>query len=94
VIELSGVRTKQRVGLPIEYTAKIKLDGSGRDGEPYGRFIGKAVLPASYLTMHVLRANAYAVHGPADARVYHAHAPVPGAAPDFHRLECFVPCTL
>lgn len=33
--------------------------------------------------------NAYAIHGVGAARRYLAWAPVPGPAPDFHRLECF-----
>jgi hypothetical protein len=86
VLELRGVRTPVRKCLPIAYRAQIDAERS--------RFRGSASMPAAYLPASVTRANAYAIHGVGNARCYHAHAPVPGARPDFHKLDCFVPCVL
>jgi hypothetical protein len=36
-------------------------------------------------------ANVYAIHGAGAARRYLAGSPVPGPAPDFHRIEHFAP---
>ena len=56
-----------------------------------GRWRGEARVPARLVPAGVSRWNAYALHGLGAARRYLAHAPVPGDAPDFHRLGCFVP---
>ncbi len=39
--------------------------------------------------MGFARANLYAIHGVGTARRHLAMTPVPGEAPDFHRLEYF-----
>lgn len=96
VLKLRGVRTPVRTCLPIDYAVRIER-ARGRTaklGEPCGRYGGQVRMPASYLPERVTRANAYLIHGLAGARCHHAHAPVAGAAPDFHRLDCFVTCTL
>ena len=55
---------------------------------------GRAAIPAAWLPEPVGIGNAYAIHGPPEARRYRALHPVPGEAPDFHRLECFGPIGL
>lgn len=56
-----------------------------------GRWRATLELPAVLLPPAPHRLNAYAIHGVGPERRYLAHAPVPGPAPDFHRLDCFVP---
>lgn len=84
VIVLYGVRTPVQQLLPIDYQARIM--GT--------RHSGSARVPAAYLPAPITRANAYAIHGPPHARCYHAHAPVPGDAPNFHQLDRFVACRI
>jgi hypothetical protein len=96
VLELSGVRKAVRRGLPIQYSVSCQLTGALAGQGPIGRFHGVARVPRAYLPAGVTRANAYAIHGVGVRRCYHAcstlgHA---GSAPDFHRLESFVPITL
>jgi hypothetical protein len=79
VLQLHGARNVVRKGLHIRYQAEI----TGR------RWHGIATVPCSYLPPGIERANAYAIHGAGSARRYLAAFPVPGAAPDFHRLEAF-----
>jgi hypothetical protein len=93
VLELSGVRKPTRMGMDIDFASEIVEQPSVANGL-VGRWRGRANVPASYLPQQVCRANAYAVHGNAQARCHHAHAPLPTIAPDFHRLETFVPCLL
>lgn len=97
VIELRGVRKKHRVGLPITYEPTLQItpgDHEHAPGAPRGRFTGTARVPMAYLTMPVVRANAYAIRGLGTSRVYSAHAPMGGTAPDFHALGSFVACDL
>ena len=54
-----------------------------------GRWRAEALLHWSVLPPRPWRGNAYAIHGPRSARRYLAWTPVPGPAPDFHRLEHF-----
>ena len=82
-LQLRGVRNVVRSALPLTYEAARWIDG--------GRYSGRAQVPMSYLPDRPVRVNAYTIHGSGAARRYAAHAPVPGARPDFHRLECFVP---
>jgi hypothetical protein len=56
-----------------------------------GRWRGSAQLPLDRLPPGLRAWNAYAIHGSGAARRYLAAAPVPGAQPDFHRLEDFAP---
>jgi hypothetical protein len=79
VLQLRGVRRIERSGLALDYRAEV------RDG----RWRGVARLPAGWLPPDVDRANAYAIHGQGRTRRYLAWRPVPGSAPDFHRLDCF-----
>jgi len=81
VLELDGVRRVQRQGVAIEYRAAIQG----------GRWTGRARLPAELLPPGLRAWNAYAIHGQGAARRYLAAHAVRGAAPDFHRLECFAP---
>ncbi len=85
VLELQGVRRIVRSKLAIEYHAE-------RDAAA-GRFRSRAVVPWALLPAQACRVNAYAIHGAPGARCYDAHAPAPAgaSAPDFHRLETFVP---
>jgi hypothetical protein len=79
VLQLHGRRNVTAKGLPIRYETEIL-------GQ---RWRGAALVPLSYLPPGIERANAYAMHGPPDHRRYSAAFPVPGATPDFHRLEGF-----
>ncbi len=81
VLELAGVRqVTQRVsGL----AAQCAIHGD--------RWTGLLEVPWHHLPTRLERWNAYAIHGVGSARRYLALSPVPGEAPDFHRLECFAP---
>lgn len=59
-----------------------------------GRWRASLWVPWELVPSGSLRGNAYAIHGSGDRRRFLAHSPVPGAAPDFHRLEHFVPWDL
>jgi hypothetical protein len=94
-LELRGVRKIVREGMELAYDVRIEhgsLSAPGTRGPaPIGRYRGTARVPMSYLPVPPARVNAYLIHGGQDARCYHAHAPVPGEHPDFHRLEHFTP---
>ena len=90
VLELQGVRNAVRTRLPIAYSASIEVAAQAQ-GQVRGRYRGSARVPAAYLPARPTRANAYLIHGSGADRAYHAHSPPQGTAPDFHRLECFVP---
>ncbi len=94
VLELRGIRAPVRTCLPIEYAVQLERSDVPDAEGVLGRWSAQARVPVAYLPAQVTRANAYAIHGPAGARCHHAHAPVPGARPDFHRPEYFVPCQL
>ena len=85
-LECEGIRNAVRTGQRLDFNAK-------RVG---GRFIGVAVVSRELVALPngPLRANAYLIHNapcvPGTGRCYHAHSPVPGHRPDFHRLDCFV----
>ncbi len=81
VLELRGVRNIVRRGLPLDYQVV-------RDGD---RWRGKARLARELLPLPPYRVNAFAIHGRGRSRRYLAAYPVPGEAPDFHRLEFFRP---
>ncbi len=81
VLALRGVRTVERDHLEIAFEVQ-------RTG---GRWRGHAVVDAALLPPELRRLNVYAIHGVGAARRYLACHPVPGEAPDFHRLECFGP---
>ena len=79
VLQLQGVRQPVASGLPLEFTAAIEGD----------RWMGEARLARDLLPPAPHRVNAYAIHGEGDARRYLAAHPVPGPAPDFHRIHLF-----
>ena len=78
-LTLEGRRRIVPSDLAVEFTAE-------RRGP---RWHGRARVPLGGLPPGLRAANAYAIHGEGEARRYLAWAPVPGAQPDFHRLECF-----
>lgn len=53
------------------------------------RWRARATLPSRWLPWGLRAANAYAMHGVASGRRHLAWRAVPGAEPDFHRLEHF-----
>jgi hypothetical protein len=81
VLQLCGVRKPLRTGLDIAFTAVV--EGA--------RWRGRAVVPGGLLPPSLGSWNAYAIHGQGAQRRYLAAHPVPGDAPDFHRLEHFAP---
>lgn len=84
VLCLAGVRQIVEQGLPLSYTASIAAS----------RWHGEMWLPHLLLPPSPHRLNAFAMHGLGPSRRYLAMAPVPGEAPDFHRLQYFLPWTL
>jgi hypothetical protein len=81
VLALEGPRNLVRSGIPIAYEAQRTDAG----------WTGRARIDADQLPPGLAEANAYAIHGSGPARRYLAAHPVPGPAPDFHRLEFFRP---
>jgi len=79
VLQLEGRRNTVATGLPIDFAAT--LDGA--------RWRGEALVPRALLPPGPHRINAYAIHGLGAGRRYLAMTPVPGAQPDFHRLDRF-----
>jgi hypothetical protein len=78
-LELCGAREVVRAAMPIDYQAHIAN----------GRWTGHARIAREMVPPLADRANAYAIHGQGARRRYSACFPVPGATPDFHRLEHF-----
>ncbi len=81
LLELDGVRSPKRRGLPVRYEAHMAQD----------RWTGRAVIARRFLPPGLGRFNAYAIHGAGPLRRYLAYCPPRGVKPDFHRLECFAP---
>lgn len=79
VLQLDGVRRVVAEGQPVVFDAVVEG----------GRWRGRAVIDGALLPARPWRVNAYAIHGVGDGRVYRAAFAVPGARPDFHRLDCF-----
>ena len=79
VLQLQGVRRVVRQGLPLDYRV-TRADG---------RWCGRARLARKLLPPPPYRVNAYAIHGQGEKRRHLSAHPVPGEAPDFHRLEFF-----
>ncbi len=79
VLQLAGRRQVVAEGLPLRYESRV----AG------GRFRGVAWLDLGLLPPAPHRANACAIRGVGEARRYMSACPMPGEAPDFHRLECF-----
>ncbi len=80
-LRLAGRRRVVADDLPVEYAAE-------RHG---ARWLGRARARVADLPPGLVAANAYAIHGQGAARRHLAWTPVPGPAPDFHRLEHFAP---
>lgn len=76
---LQGRRCAVARALPLFFDASI--EGA--------RWRARAEIPARWLPWGLRAANAYAMHGVASQRRYLAWRAVPGAEPDFHRLEHF-----
>lgn len=81
VLELHGRRNPVKQGHLMHYAA--------RRGPV--RWRGEASIPTDWLPPECSRVNAYAIRGQGQARIYMAHSPPGGDAPDFHRLSSFVP---
>ncbi|MFT7517904.1 MAG: hypothetical protein ACI9MC_000028 [Kiritimatiellia bacterium] len=79
VLWLEGRRNVVRHSLIFEYNASISA----------GVWSGCARIPWAWLPPGPHTLNAYCIHGVGPARRHLAWSPVPGEAPDFHRLECF-----
>ena len=79
VLALHGPRRIERKGMELDYHVSV----AG------GVWKGRAIVPAQWLPPGLRRVNAYAIHGAGSHRRYLACFPVPGAAPDFHRLGAF-----
>lgn len=79
VLRLEGIRRPVATLRPLVFKAEIR-------GE---RWRGLAAIARSELPDPVVAYNAYAIHGVGPRRRYLAHAPVPGDAPDYHRLQHF-----
>jgi hypothetical protein len=92
-LELRGVRKIAREGMEVAYDVRIEPESVAESGAsssaPIGRYRGTGRVPMSYLPLGPARVNAYLIHGGPDSRCYHAHVPVPGERPDFHRLAHF-----
>jgi hypothetical protein len=67
----------------VRVKVETRIDGA--------RWSGRAEVSRSDLPERCIRANAYAMFGSGVDRQCLAAHPVPGEAPDFHRLECFPP---
>jgi len=80
-LRLEGRRRLVVSDLALDYAAQ-------REGD---RWTACARFPSALLPPEPTAANAYAIHGPAQARRHLAWRPVPGNGPDFHRLEHFAP---
>jgi hypothetical protein len=93
-LELLGVRQVRREGMALAYAARI--EPAAPNAIPAARYRGIARVPVAYLPPSPERVNAYLIHRGQDSRerCHHAHVPVPGVRPDFHRLEYFVPLLL
>ena len=80
-LRLAGRRHVVASDLVVEYA----VGGSAE------RWSGRARTARTALPPALAAANAYGIHGRGAARRHLAWAPVPGEAPDFHRLERFAP---
>lgn len=76
---LEGRRRIVRDEIPIDFQSEQRGD----------RWRGEARIEACFLPRSIRGVNAYALHGVGAERRYLAAHPVPGPAPDFHRLEHF-----
>ena len=79
VLRLEGVRTIVQQELPIHFEA-MRHEAS---------WSGVARIPRGLLPNPIERLNAFAIRGTGAQRRYMAWSPVPGEAPDFHRIGLF-----
>lgn len=79
VLRLDGPRRVVRDDIEAVWTVER------RDG----RWRGEARIDAGHLPAGLTRWNAFAIHGSVEARRYLAAHPLPGPAPDFHRIDAF-----
>lgn len=79
LLRLVGVRQPVATRLPVVFAAERRGD----------RWWGRAEVDRSLFPEAPIATNAYRIAGVGADRRYFAHAPVPGAAPDFHRLHAF-----
>ncbi|MCB9760880.1 MAG: hypothetical protein H6739_13665 [Alphaproteobacteria bacterium] len=84
VLTLAGVRSPTARALPLDYTAERRGD----------RWVGVARIPRTLLPPEPWTANATAIHGQGEGRVYLSGVPLPGPAPDFHQPGRFSPLRL
>jgi hypothetical protein len=84
VLELHGPRNVVQRLDDIAYSAALRG----------GTWSGHAEIPATWIPKPLGLGNAYGIHGIGNGRHYAALHPVPGEAPDFHRLEHFGPIGL
>jgi len=82
VLRLRGVRRAVASELPLA-SYEVQVGAT--------HWTASAALDRSLLPSPIQRWNAYRIHGTGPERQYLAMAPVPGEAPDFHRLHCFAP---
>lgn len=80
-LALAGRRRIVASDLALDYQARLEE----------GHWRGRARFSSAWLPPEPWSANAYAIHGTGEGRRHLAWQPVPGDAPDFHRLECFAP---
>ena len=78
-LRLAGRRQVVANDLPVEYAVERRAN----------RWHGRARARIGDLPADLVAANAYAIHGQGESRRYLAWQPVPGPAPDFHRLDRF-----
>jgi hypothetical protein len=84
VLRLDGVRCPVEQGLALQVETAVSQQ----------RWRGRIVIPRNLLPDGPHRINAYAIHGVGEERRFLAAFPVPGDAPDFHRLDAFEPVVL
>jgi len=77
VLRLEGRRNVVEHSLPWQ----VRFDRAA------GQWSAEAEIPHAWLPRGPLRANAFAIHG----ERYLVATPLPGRAPDFHRIELFRP---
>ena len=80
VLQLEGCRNPVASELPMTISS-LRILG--------GRWRAEALVPAKFLPKPPYRANAVAIRGQGTDRRYFSAVPLPGDAPDFHRLEHF-----
>ncbi|MDY0003387.1 MAG: hypothetical protein RBU30_18960 [Polyangia bacterium] len=101
LLRLEGARRPVESGIALPYHSQVGpslatgIEPPAAPGVlpgpevPHGRWRGVARLHRALLPGPPHRGNAYAIHGQGALRRHLAWAPVPGPAPDFHRLELF-----